>query len=362
MSKRTKTIIQLTGFLLGLAMLGWALRMAFSPANRAQLDKLTEAPPQTVFALIALSLVPILVNGLVFRLTLSPVQKLRWTDLAAVNAVCTFLSYLPFKIGALTRVAIHRKRDNVPIPRIGAWFGALLVVIVPPLTAASLATWWRSDADPLWWTATILGTIALALALAKLTAVFEGDTGLARIRALAEKLKLPAREKVLHAPAFEHLHDGFAMTAHTGVAVSSGLLRIADIVAQSWRFVLAAGIIGVEANFSDGVILTIAYFLIGLLSPFGLVGTREAGVVVIASALGLAGGAAMSSDDAETFALMVLIVSAADLIAVAGSAAVGLAWLRPDRLFRGVVSDDTQPGEPTIDDANRPPRDQPDDR
>lgn len=365
-----KVAFQLFGFLLGIALLGFAVRLAFSEQNRESINKLTEAPPGMFALLVGLSLVPLIVNGVVYRLLIRSLQRISVLDLLATNALCTFLAYLPFKIGMLTRVAIHRKRDRVPIPRIGAWFGAFLLVYLPTLGVVVLVTRWRGEADWVWWVVTLALTAVSAWPVAWMSGLLEGQRGLGRIRGFAEWAHLPMRERLLHTPSFEHLHDGFTMTADTGAVAWSGLLRVLDFAAQSFRFMAAAALIGLELSFGDSLILTVSYFMIGLATPIGMIGTREAGAVAIAAVLGLGGGEPLNDEMVDQFALVMVIVTGAEAIATAAAAGMGLAWLRPDRLLRAASGEpepakENRPATETADsipDADRPAGNQPDGR
>ncbi|MFG0313526.1 MAG: hypothetical protein ACF8LL_05000, partial [Phycisphaerales bacterium] len=44
--------VQIVGFAIGIALLGWAVRMALRPENREQLEKLSEATPGEVMLLL----------------------------------------------------------------------------------------------------------------------------------------------------------------------------------------------------------------------------------------------------------------------------------------------------------------------
>jgi hypothetical protein len=99
--------VQALGFVLALVLLGWCIRAALSEENREQLERLGNASAGQVLLLLGLSAATLLLNGLLFWVTLRPVQRVPVVDHLATNALATFLALLPFKLGTLVRVAIN---------------------------------------------------------------------------------------------------------------------------------------------------------------------------------------------------------------------------------------------------------------
>ncbi|MCW8139596.1 MAG: hypothetical protein KIT58_11915, partial [Planctomycetota bacterium] len=68
-----------------------------------------------------------------------------------------------------------------------------------------------------------------------------------------------------------------------------------------------------------------SYFLISVVSPFGMLGTREAGTVWLAAALGLAG-----ASDAATHPLVIvtLFITGTESVVLLAGAAWAVLWLR----------------------------------
>lgn len=331
-----RTGVQLLGFLLGLALLGWCAQLALSPDNREQLDRLAGAGAGPVLAMVGLSAVSLVLNGLSFWVAVRPVHRLRAMDVVAVNAMASFLAFLPFKIGLLLRVVIHRKRDGVPLLTIGAWFAGValvLLVALAPLVAVSL---WRPAIDAVWVLAGASGIAVCAAALILASRVFAGERGLVRIHAIADRLPLAGR--LTRTVAFGHVHHGFAMTGDARAVAGGIAFRVADALVQSARLWIAGEVLGVELTLGSAVVLALGYFMVGMLSPFGMLGTREAGAAGIAVALGVGG---------EVFAPTALLVGAVDAVTAIIGAAIGGVWLRPDRLLRrgeaGASDADTEP-------------------
>lgn len=330
--------IQVAGFLLGLTMLGWCVSKALEPGNQEQFAKLAGAPAGAILGMLGLTGASILLNGVIFWATLRPVRRLRAVDVVAVNALATFLAYLPFKLSAVTRVVIHNRRDGVPVALIGAWFAAVAGVLIVALLPPVLASLWRPGIDGAWIGATGGGVVMLACAVMIIARFFRGDRGIDRVHAILDPLRLRVAQRFLRSKLWLHLHEGFTILSSPGVVAGTVGLRLADAGVQAARLVLAASILGQTLPVEQAVIVSVAYFLIGVVSPTGMLGFREGG------AAGLAGALAFAAS--EQFAAVVLLVGAAEAVVNLAGAALGLAWLRPDRLFKRAESARTQGASP----------------
>ena len=322
-----KITIQLVGFGLGLAMLGWCAREALKPGNREQLAKLGEAGAGPVLLIFACSLLTLLINGLIFWVLLLPERRLKISDTLATNAFTTMLSYLPFKISVVARVALHNRREGVPVLLIASWFGAVGAVILVSLGPVSLASLWRKGVDPLWWIASGGGVIFCTGGLLLVAGLFAGDRGLSRVHAIADRLKLGVLDRFVRTDSFKHLHAIFGMLAHPPAVIGATLLRLSDIGVLTVRFMVAAAIVGVSLEWEQGVLFASTFFMIGLISPFGMLGTREAGSLGVAGLLGFSGAG-------ESLAVVVLVVSATESLVYLLAGVAGGVWIRPDRLLR----------------------------
>ncbi|MEM9065486.1 MAG: hypothetical protein AAGB51_08365 [Planctomycetota bacterium] len=358
-NRAAKIAVQLVGFLIAIALFGWAVSMGFSEENRGGLERLRDAGPLPIAQLIGLSLVVVATNGFVFWLTMIPVRRLRLRDIQAANGLCTLLAFLPFKLGAITRVAIHRQRDGVPVMLVGAWWAAILVVFAGGVAPVLLATIVADSMGLMWWATVAASMVATTLIIWRLSGVFEGPKGMARLRALMLAERFSLIGKLLHSDAAHHLHSAFRMTDHLKVVTGCHVLRLVDIGAQAGRIAIAAGVVGLTISPHEAVALALGSVLIMMASPVGLVGTREAGVVALAAWMGLTDG--IGEETSDQLALALLVVTGSDLIAVLVAAGVGVGWLGPHRLFeKGAGS---PPPAPTMrSDEDRPMPDQPDDR
>lgn len=323
--------VQLLGFGVGVALLIWCVRVVISEDNRAALDRLRDAGAGQILALLGLAVLSLVLNGFIFQATIRPLYKLRLSDTIAVNALATFLSYLPFKISVITRWIIHTRRDGVPTLTVGVWF---IVVVV--LTVVTVAPMWLAFARPAdagsWWWLVVAAVIALAHAVAWQAArLLRGDRGLARLR----RLGLP--ESIARRAWFQRLHEGAAMAADGRAVTSTTIARVMDIAGFGLRFWIAAQILGVPLTGGEALMIGLAYFVVGVVSPFGTVGTREAGALAMAIGAGVA--AAESGRDALLTGI--LLVSVSEAVTSLVGAGFAVAWLRADKLLmRRVVDPD----------------------
>ncbi|MEZ6235801.1 MAG: lysylphosphatidylglycerol synthase domain-containing protein [Phycisphaerales bacterium] len=364
-----RTTLQILGFLLGIALLWWCAGRALAPENREQIERVANLSPVRFALLALLSAGTIALNGLIFWITIRPVRRLGAASVTAVNALATFLNYLPFKLSVLARLLIHVRRDGVPVLTVGAWFAAVAVVMLgvyAPLVGVSL---WRRGIDA-WWVAGGLGGVVVALGIGvALARLFARDTGRDRLTHLATRVPRALAggliTRLLATAAFSRLHAGLDMLASWRCVAGAAALRVLDVGVQAARFVVAAAILSQPLSWQDATLIACTYFLIGVASPAGQLGTREAGTTWLAGVLGLAGQ--------QDLAVVMLTVSVIESLVSLLGAGVAIAWLRPDRLIGRrrsppLPSDSAAapdpaatPGDPPAD-APGPGPTQPDDR
>lgn len=318
-----RVVIQLIGYGAGITLLGWCVSRAFSSENREQLSKLADARVSDVAILCGLSVLSIVLNGLIFWTAVRPVRRVRLDSVLATNAIATALNYVPFKLSMLSRILIHNRRDGVPLLTIGGWLGAVIIILVVtlgPMVAISLK---RPVVDGTWF-----GLVAVAMVAAAASVVVGARLCLtAPVRRLSRSLTLRTRigRRFLSSSMEPHVLDGLRMMASPW-AVGTGVgLRLADVAVQSARFVIAAGILGITLRFDRAFLLAATYFGIGIVSPFGMLGTREAGAAGLADALEIPNPASIAA--------VVLLVSATEALVTIVLATVGTIYLRPMRLM-----------------------------
>jgi hypothetical protein len=328
----------------GVALLVWCATLALKPENRAQLERLGEAPPGLIAAILGLTLAGLVLDGLVFFALFRPVKRLAPAGVVATNAVAVLLNYLPFKIGLIARVVIHTRRDGVALFTVGAMLvanAAALACVAVPLGVASA---WRGTVDAAWVLAAVGGAVGLT-ALAVVSArTLAWPAGLARLGRLARPV--PALGRLLGSRPFQQLHAGLPMVASPAGFAPAVVLRFLHFATMWTRFWLAARVAGVPIEPESAVVAGSIFFLIGVFSPGGMLGAREGGTTW------LAGRLALSGVTADSFAVVALVVGAAESVVNLFLGGFGLVYLRPDRwLFRrrdnrasGGSGGDTAPG------------------
>lgn len=318
-----RVVVQLIGYSAGLALLVWCVSRAFSPENREQLAKLGDARVSDIAILCALSVLSIILNGLIFWTAVRPVKRVRLDSVLATNAIATALNYVPFKLSMLSRILIHNRRDGVPLLTIGGWLGTVIIILavtLGPMVAISL----KHPVVDATWLALVAGAMVLAAACVVIGARMCLTAPIRRVsRSLTMRTRLGRR--FLGSTMEPHVLDGLRMMA-SPVAVGTGVgLRLADVAAQSARFVIAAGILGITLRFDRAFLLAATYFGIGIVSPFGMLGTREAGAAGLADALEIPNPASIAA--------VVLLVSATEALVTIVLATIGTVYLRPMTLM-----------------------------
>lgn len=315
--------VQLVGYGVGLALLGWCGSRAFSPENRAQLSKLGEASVSDVALLCLLSVISIVLNGFIFWTAVRPVRRVALGSVLSTNAIATALNYVPFKLSMLSRILIHNRRDGVPLLTIGAWLATVILILVATLGPIVVISLRHPTIDRVW-IAMVAGSMVIAAAVIVLLSRLCLTAPLRRAaHTLTGRTRLG--RKFMSSSMAPNVLDGLRMMASPR-AVGTGIgLRLADVAAQSARFVVAAGILGVSLQFDRAFLLAATYFGIGIVSPFGMLGTREAGVAGLAEALDIPNPASIAA--------VVLLVSATEALVTIILATIGAVYLRPMRLM-----------------------------
>ncbi len=296
-----KIALQLLSLILGLALLAWAIRLSMSEANARSIAAMRAAPASELVALFALTTTSLVLNGLMFWITLRPIHRLNPLDTILTNAIATFLSILPFKLSLVARILIHHRRDAVPLRILIGWVaavGALAVSILAPLIIAGL---WRKQLDPLWWTTVILG-----VATGSVAAVVLGR--LANSTPWLRALSL----------------GSYLIVQHTSAVIGHAIFRVLDVAVLAARFLAAAIIIDHALPLDQAILLSTTYFLLSVITPAGTLGFREMGTAALGISQGL---------DENTIALIALVVTGAEVITSGTLALLGAVRIRPDRLL-----------------------------
>lgn len=304
-----KTGLQIVGFVIGLALLAWCVMQAFSPENQKQLATLRSASWPLVAALFAINVLIVLSAGMNFYLALRPVRKINFLDLHATNAIAILLAYAPFKLSMVFRVLVHHRRDRLPLALIAAWFACVTLAMLAafgPLVVASVT---GQGIDARWFAVAAAGAVFAWLCLWQAARFFSGERGMQRIHGLARATGIAAAERFAASKLVHNLHDGLGMLNKPERVASLIGMRLLDMVIQATRFYIAAKLLGVEMTWESAVLIASTHFIIGVISPSGMMGTREAGAAGLASYLHVA-------DMSQAAAVGVLILATEAIVNV----------------------------------------------
>ncbi len=328
MSQRTpwRRIAQGVGFLIGLGLLWWCVSVALSEQNREQLSRLLDASALQVGLLLACSVGTLLLNGLIFWVVLLPVKRTGVVYMLSVNGAATLLSYAPFKIALAFRVLVHQRIDRVPLLTIGSWFAVIGVLTATVLVPAIGASFIFDGGTALWWVAWIGGAALLTGLGIGVASIFAGDRGWGRLIGLMGKVGLGFLVRWLGTEHGRKIHAGVDMLAHWRASSAAGSLRVMDILLQAVRVLVAAEILGIELGWGAAMVIASTYFLIGMLSPIGMLGPRESGIAGVAALAGLSG-----QGGAESILLVGMLISATEAFVNLAGGGLGAAYLRVDR-------------------------------
>lgn len=297
--------MQVIGLLIGLGLLGWAVSLSMSPQNQKSFEAMRQAPLIEVAVLLGLSFASLVLNGLMFWITLRPVRKLRAVDVVLTNSMATFLSILPFKLSLVMRILIHHRRDGVRFKVLVAWvaaMGALGMAVLLPFVGATL---WRGGLDLWWWIAALAGVVAC--------------------NALGVLLGRAAeRWTILKKLSF----NSDMIVRNISAVAGHGVFRLIDTAVLAGRFLASAAIADQFMPIDQAILVSTAYFLLSVLAPAGTLGFREGGVAALVALPGISGGLG-----AEQIALVALVVTAAEMLASGVLAIIAFIIIRPDRLI-----------------------------
>lgn len=328
--------LQLLAFAGGLALLAFTISIAFGEKNREQIEKLKDATWKQIALLLGLSLASLMVNGVMFWVALRPVRQLRVADVVSTNCIAAFLGYLPMKLGLILRIAIHVRRDRVPLLTVTAWFASVAIVMLGVVGALLLASLATKDLNALWFAIAGGGLVVGGTLLVVLAKLFAGEAGLARLDRMLRALRLPLLPTIVQSERYRQLHAAADMLADPKAVFGTIALRVVDFALQAARVPVAAGIIGLSLPYTQAFMISATAFLVGIVSPGGPVGSREAAVYGVCELLKI--------PNAQSFALVALLVTGTEGIAYGIGAAMGLAWMRPTRLFTPRAPSEPPPG------------------
>lgn len=315
-----RTALQVVGFVLGIGALAACVYIVATNAQyREQLKRLIDTPPATLAAIFGLSTATLFTTAMVFRATLRPIKRIPVGDAVAINALCTLLGNLPFKLSLIVRVLIHTKQHQIPLATVLSWIAGTAVIILVSLGPAIAATLILRRVDVLWWAITLSGTVVLAIAAVITSRWLAPPETWARLTSM-----LPGPiARFCQRPFVIKLHHGLRTLAEPRAVAEALLWRGIDLSCQVLRFWLVAQALGVEMTWAQCLIAGVTYFILQGASPAGALGAREGGTAVVLSQL--AGADALA---------VVLAVTAVESVTNLVFGLAGAAYLRVDRLLR----------------------------
>lgn len=327
--------VQILGFGVSLGIIVWLVRIATSGDQAEALDQLKNISAGQVAALIGLSALTLTLNGLLFWIASRPARwagKLSLPGVLATNAVATMLSYLPFKLSAAARVAVHHRRDGLSLAQMFAFFGCFFAAMAGTIGPMAVTSVWHGSMDARW----------LATCGTLMGGCFVGSVVVARFfadqrghRWLGGFADAGPWRKVLTPLRVEELHESFAMIGHARWLAGAYGVRVVDLLVQATRFRVASGAAGgVEhtMQFGESVVVAAGYYGMLVLSPFGALGAREAGAV---GAGALLDPETLTQAAGERLAATTLVVTGAEVVTLLTLGLISLAWLGPG-VLRGI--------------------------
>ena len=308
MPRGVRLVLQLLGFVVGLALVAWCIRGALE-GGEAGWEKFKEADPGLIAAMIGCSLASVIANGAIFFATIRPVHREGFMVLQGVNLVSSLLNYAPIRLGVMSRYFYHVRVDRFSILFVTGWIVVVGIAVVAVMGAAVGATFLQPQPGMAWALMFLAPLIGLILALPILA-------------------RLPLVRRFTR--------GGEAMLTNRGWIATAFSLRAFDLGMWAIRLGIAASILGIDLPTGDVLLLAITALVVSL-NPLGRLGWREAAVAILAAQLA-APGLGTSELDA-TFKQLALLESAAEASITIPLGVVALVWwIRKVRARRSTPS------------------------
>jgi hypothetical protein len=338
-------IFQALGFLLCVAALGYCIYLVIKdPARREKMAGLLHQPLELAI-LVLLSMVVIAATGMKFRAMLKPVRTLPRRDMVAVNALCTLLGNLPFKISLLTRIFIHARRHELALPTILGWMGSVAILSLstlgPPIAALLLRP--SAGIDHLWWLITSCTPVILLTSACLIARLIRDDARWNSFKSWSARTLPAFVAKLLHGDLIARLRDGATLLgvpsavleafAYRTLALLAGISRLALALAMTGAAISLTTFISVDTSTNWGhlIVLDCVYFLLQGAAPTGALGAREGGTLAL-----------LQSQLSIDLPVILLTISAAETAANLILGIAGAIYLRLDRLLRPATPQPSQ--------------------
>lgn len=344
---------QAVGFLVCVGALGYCIYLVIrDPARREKMASLLDQPLHLAL-LVMLSMIVIAATGMKFRALCKPIRRLPRRDMVAVNALCTLLGNLPFKISLITRIFIHARRHELSLPIILGWMGSVAILSICTLTPAIATFLLRpgEGIDLTWWLLAgglplVLLTIACLIARQVRDEARWADFKAWSVRHLPAVLA-----RIIHGDLIARLRDGATLLgvpwalgeafAYRTIALFAGVSRLALALFMTGSAISLtaffstpadAGFTSPTTTWGHLIVLDCVYFLLQGAAPTGALGAREGGTLAL-----------LQSQLSIDLPVILLTISAAETAANLILGIAGAIYLRLDRLLRPPVPADTNP-------------------
>ncbi len=287
--------LHLVGYALGLLLMGYCVRTAIQGDAFTQLG---QATPRQILGLLLCSLVSVVAHGATWWLLMSPLLRLSFTRVQAINAIASLLFYAPAKLSVVTRVALHRRADRLGYGRMAAWFVAGSFCMGVPFAAMLLPA--------------LLVDLPVAARLGfSLAVMLVGVAGIVLVARFHLVGKL--------------LRGSERMLIHPHIVAGAVFLRLVDLSAMTLRLRIACEVLGQPVSLSDAYALTVMPLIGSVVSPIGALGAREWLTGLL--------GRFVEATQQETFQSAATVATAAEASVLIVLGLLGLILVRPHRRF-----------------------------
>jgi len=218
-------------------------------------------------------------------------------------------------------VLTHHRRNGLPLLTIGAWMGAMAVLMLCVLGPVMLAGLWRGRVDGAWWLAAAGGTLVLCTLVVLAARLAGTGRGWEFVQRMWLAMPKPRRFRAEWGDVMlDRIREGTRMLGSPAAVAQAVMWRVGDLATQSLRFLISATIIGRTLTWDQSILAGSTYYLIGSVSPTGQLGVREAGTAGIVGKL-------LVGIDFDAFSLIVMMVTAAELFSLLLGAGVSMLYL-----------------------------------
>lgn len=281
--------LNVLGFAIGVSLIVWCVIRAMRVDVSASLEG---ASNWHLALLIICTVVSVGTNGTLFWTMIQPIQRIRFWDVQLINAVVNLFNYAPVRLGLVTRIAHHRRVDQLEYRYLISWYAGIAAILFAVLGAIVAATVIRPSVD-LWWGVVLVTLLAIGTAVILYVSSHERLT-----------TRLKGAEKVL---------------SHPDRLIQGVVLRVIDMIAFGGRLYLACTILGIDLAPRDIVYLTIIS-MVTALAPLVTFGLREWAVAFFGPLL-------TDPSLVDEYAAAVLVDRAAEVIVFVPFGVVAVIWM-----------------------------------